>query len=603
MKEKLAQTFLQKLGILTSLNLEKICSDAEFTEKIEKQSKQLLIAGSTILDICNKKSKAKFFYENINLFKNADHAIMLFESIMEEFNLSPKSSFETIIEIYKTNNSTQNYIQNIYQTIEKFTSLDKPNIRDIIIANPQLLKCNMRKFYNNISILSTKFKLTNTTLAHIFTNSPLFFTKNGVLSSVKTISKILSLSPCELNYFLHEKYCIFLSPIIKLKDNLGSLIHVFNIDDADTTGVILATPQLLTIPKSNLYSFTQNIMRSFSYPNAMLDKIIFNSPHLVLSVHDDFSKKCHILSNSKIFVKRDLKEIILSAPNTLDMTIDQISQNVISISKYFALTSKNEILKFIRQCPYVISLNNLKDKIDCLKKYNIPLKFVKYNPNLLENQTILTGMKYLILKSFNLELYISYVLNMSIVEIISKLKYLHSNNHNLVDISLSPEIFENKYKISRNEFLQNKYISKNEINEFINIITDQPNFDNTNLHKLRSFFKVDYITQMRAVLSQYKSQSTPSQNKKLISKILQLLGIDMWDANNIAEILYKTTLSQRVVENIELMKKQEFDREQIINLIIKKPTILASSTLRLKDKFNESKNEFGFPSINFYKNI
>ena len=47
------------------------------------------------------------------------------------------------------------------------------------------------------------------------------------------------------------------------------------------------------------------------------------SPNLALENHNTIQSKCSTLANSKMFVKRDLKEIVLASPNVLNLSTNE----------------------------------------------------------------------------------------------------------------------------------------------------------------------------------------------------------------------------------------------------------------------------------------
>ena len=410
---------------------------------------------------------------------------------------------------------------------------------------------------------------------------------------------MLSLSPYELNYFLESNYQIFLSPITKLKDNLSSLIHIFQLDDSDTTGIILSCPQLLTIPKSNLYSFTQTIMRTFSYPNPELDRILFTTPSLATYDNAKLLHQCKMLSSCNIFVKRDLKEILLSSPTILSLTQDELISNILNLARLFKLSSEKQILEFVRLCPRAIAVRDIYRKLKLLDEYSIKLAHIVYSPSILKSQTILSAIKFLILKSVHQEYCIDSIIDMSIDELVSKLKFLHNINSSVNDISLCNELFENKYHITTSKLLKKYKTSPHELKQLFVAAFG----NNLKFNKFKTFFDTNYTEQMRIALSKIQCNSNTLKNKKSIAKILQILGIDIWDCESIANLLYKNVIAQRVLENIELLKKHEIPRDHIIEIITKKPILLASSTKRLNDKLNNLKNDYSYNIIKFYENI
>ena len=230
-KQNDIEIFLDKLGILSNTTYFSVCENKNLCNKIINHPDEMNVSISTLLNVKNHKNKIKFFLENINVFECADIAIVLWDDINNTFSISPSNSFDIVLSIFNQNTNAKNYIQNIFEMLKRFLNISDSEIKNIISQNPQFLKSDMKQCYNNFSTLTTKFHVSNEVLKQIFNICPLFFAKNDILPTIQVIKKMLNLDKYELDYLLSKNYSICLLPIKVLRENLSSLIHIFELYD------------------------------------------------------------------------------------------------------------------------------------------------------------------------------------------------------------------------------------------------------------------------------------------------------------------------------------------------------------------------------------
>jgi len=589
---KTIELFLKKLGILNFHTLNKVSSDIHFTNKIHETFDEMFESSQALLSDVPENKKSEYFTENIIAFSKSDEAATLFVALSSIFKIESKQLKGYVVNILNNNTNTQNFVENIFQMIEKNFSLTREEIIKIIEKNPKILGCNLKVYYNNLTVLSKKYKVKNTTLTYIFKNSPLYFAKNDLISSVYMISKMLSLSSLELDYLMLNSYNLLLSPILSLRENISSLINIFQLDDCDVISLIKTKPEILLIPKSSLYNFAKIVMRAFSCPESKLEKIICMCPNLLSLPQERLYSNSIKLLNFDIFVKKDLKEIMIEYPEILSIPPKYIANRVIKLSKLFSLSSAKNVTDIIRISPSILSINNLEEKIKKLTSYAIPENYIKIAPNILSSNSLTAAIKFSMLAPFNLEYELDNVINQPIKLINSKLKYLSINNGDYKDVTLSNKLFESKYKISYEDLLSNYQSSNESIIELIKLTKNKYNESDILYNKLKDFITADYLYEIKLFLSEDNNNLSQRNNKYKIKKILILLGLDFQDAESISSLLSPTVLSTNILAIISMLHALGFSRDEIILIIKRKPIILASNPKKLKEKYIDLKNEF-----------
>ena len=428
------ELFLEKLGIFNFSTLEKVSNNKQFSNKIQENFDEMIESSQALLINIPQTKKTAYFTKNIIAFSKADDAVILFNSLSSTFKIDAIQLKTYIVDILNNNISTQNFVENIFQMTENKLSLTREESIKIIEKNPKFLGCNLKVFYNNLTVLSDKYKVKKATLTHIFKNSPLYFAKNDLISSVYMISKMLSLSSLELDYLLLNSYNLLLSPILSLRENISSLINIFQLDDCDVISLIKTKPEILLIPKTSLYNFAKIVMRAFSCPESKLEKIICMCPNLLSLPQERLYSNSIKLLNFDIFVKKDLKEIMIEYPEILSIPPKYIANRVIKLSKLFSLSSAKNVTDIIRISPSILSINNLEEKIKKLTSYAIPENYIKIAPNILSSNSLTAAIKFSMLAPFNLEYELDSVINQPIKLINSKLKYLSINNGDYKDV-------------------------------------------------------------------------------------------------------------------------------------------------------------------------
>ena len=105
-------------------------------------------------------------------------------------------------------------------------------------------------------------------------------------------------------------------------------------------------------------------------------------------------------------------------------------------------------------------------------------------------------------------------------------------------------------------------------------------------YKLCEFFSSDYIKGIKLGLY-IQNQTHKTNNRMSIEFILTNLGFDNSDAKNILNVIPKFIDPSLLISNLELLNSYRLNREQIINIIQRKPIILLSNTRTLSERLQE----------------
>ena len=297
------------------------------------------------------------------------------------------------------------------------------------------------------------------------------------------------------------------------------------------------------------------------------------------------------------FVKRDLKDIIISSPQILIMPLKTISNNILKLSSNLLLTNENQLAKFIRQCPNVLAYNNISKKIKSLVSFEIPRAYIQIAPKILSTTTLITGIKYALLKPFNLTYELDDIISLDIDLITARIKYLSINHKPINDVTLIPSLFESKYKISSNILLRD-YSSTLENNLLLISISAKCLKNTKNYTQFISYFNPNFINTLKLSLTILQQNQEIIHNKNIveISLILSSLGIDECDIKLLTQIIPSYTSAIDVLSIIEILISLNLTREQIIKIILSRPTILLSSPNLIEEYIcdfnNSNKNIF-----------
>lgn len=578
-------------------------TNLDFCESINQNFNLAVYNCKTLLLDKNETKKTDYFINHINAFSNHEKTLYLAKEIQDTFNFDIKTCIEIATIISKNKDvETKNFCKNVISMLKNFLNTSESEIILSIQANPELLKHDMKTYYHNLYFLKSKFLVQSETINYIFKQSPLIFSKHDILSCVKIFFKCLALSSKEFNRFLIHNYTLLLTPSKTIRKNIGSLIYLFEFTDSEVTCLVRANPKILLIPKKSIHATSRALMHNFSVSEKQVKDMFQKCPSLACMSASKIEKKFKSLLSSNLFVKRDLKEIILYSPQILAMPNNKIASNILNISKYFNLTNDTEVSKFIRQCPQIVTINNLNSKLNNFKKYQITSDYLKIAPNVLSTQSIISGIKNALLYPFNLSYELDEVLNLDIVTLIQRIKYLSQNSKNMKDTILPAEIFNFNY-IDANILTNIRYYQIfDDAKKLIKATCQSLKKINNYYYKLCEFFSSDYIKDIKLGLY-IQNQTHKTTNRLSIEFILTNLGFDISDTKTILNVIPKYIDSSLIISNIELLNSFKLNREQIINVILRKPIILLSNTRALSERLQELCFDYNDNLEEIYKHL
>ena len=578
----------------------------ELIQKINLNTELETYNAQSLLFHIKPSKRLDYIVEHINAFIRSEKTLLLANDLEKYFNFDITNAIKTATIIASDKDAElENFCKNVISMLKNFLNIDENEIINCISTNPKFLRFSMKNYYHNLYYLSNKFNLEKQTLRYIFTHCPLIFAKIDLLSSVKILSKCLSLSTKDFNQFLIDCYKLCFIPATTVRKNIASLIYLFDFSDFEVMTLVRAYPKILLIPQKSLYESSRVLMHNLSLSEKQVKDMLLKYPKLLTISATKLEKKIKSLLSSELFFKKDLKDIVLSSPIVLDLPNNTIAKNILNLSKYFNLNTNSQISKFIHQCPSVLSYTNLKSKIKNLINYQIPIEYIKIAPKVLSSESILAGIKNAMLYPFNLNFELDNILSLDIISLASRIKYLSNNNKNIKDITLSNEIFNLTYHVSSNNLSFGYKTIIDNTKTLIKLSCEKSKNLSTVYTKLNSFLRYDYIDEIKfgLLLLNHDPITNSNKNRYEIEYILSILGLDLPETKYFLNIMPRYINSAMIITNLETLKSFGLSREQIINLIIKKPIILISNQRTLNEKLHELNFEYNDDINQIYNNL
>ena len=90
-------------------------------------------------------------------------------------------------------------------------------------------------------------------------------------------------------------------------------------------------------------------MHHASLSAADVKHIIMTTPRLVRLTSEKIENVCHKLYSSGLFVKLDIKKLIIQHPAILETSLVNVAENILNLSRIFELSDKKKYMLFLER--------------------------------------------------------------------------------------------------------------------------------------------------------------------------------------------------------------------------------------------------------------
>ena len=579
------EKFVNRYNLNSPTIKNKISEDKKFIYLLHNNFDEVIFSCDHIFSTLSPKNRKNFFVKNFKAFINPIKTLLLSNIIHTDFSIDIFNAVNCAVKLIEFDTEVNNFSKNIFDMFSENLEKDNNQTIQYLKSHPMFLSQDIKIVYRTLYELKNEYKIQTDVLCNTIEKTPYLFSNSNVIPNIYILKKTFKYSTAELNHLLNNDINILLAPTNQIKTNLTDFIKQLVLDDAKTVSIVKSYPQVLLIPKKVLFVVSRKIMRTFSISEKQFSQMLGTCPQILSLSPDTIEKFFNALTKDKLFVKGDLKDILLMCPYILLIKPTTIIKKMRDICSVFCIETKKEATRFVWKCPEILIISDIEKYIKPLEDVGLNRRYLKIAPVVLREQTIVTIIKFLFLHAFGLEYDLDMVISQSTNMITSKLKFLNLNNHPLKDAVIDNNKFFVKYKTTLTS-IQEKYpIDKDEIFNILKLACDKCNAPHL-LSKYFSFFFSSYITDINFMLSNINDQIS---NKLKIKKLLSLIGLSNQRAEIIAKQLEKTVTFSNCLMIMNILYSFGFSREEIINLILKKPTYLACDIKFFKDYLTELK--------------
>jgi len=554
-------SFLEK-----NTNIKNNLNSNEFIEKLE------LIKNLSNLSI----NKFKYlFLSLINHFENPDSIINCEKELEKILDVS-----KDILVVSAIKNSAY-YNEDFPKIIiSTFDFLSNDELNKLIHSNKFIITSDFKAVVNNLTALK-KIIPQNNSLSELLLKNPKIITLINLTDRINKLKTLFNLSKQEIGSFLVNYPNLLFVSITNIKETISYLSTEFYLSDFEIVCMIRNEPNVLLKSKEHIHSITRKLMKTFSISEAQIKDIILSYPKTLLLSEKDIYEKFENLSYSNLFVRLDIKNLVLSCPYILYEPLFILASNILLISKIFMLSEKKKISAFIRECPKTITSLNIKEKLVFLDQHGFSLATLIDFPKLLDYNQNLLAIKKIITEPFGIDYYLDELSQVDYDYLIKLIKFSKLENQKITFPVIHESDLQNVYKISLDEFNKKYSVSKKEMIKFTKIYS-------SNKHKQRLIslmFNSSFLNNLKILYNQSKNILNTT---KLSNTCLQLLGIEPSFASRICENIKQYTCPTNIINIIEILINNGYTREDIINLIESKPTILSCQPQLLHKEIKEN---------------
>ncbi|MBQ9790919.1 MAG: hypothetical protein IJW24_04970 [Clostridia bacterium] len=582
------QNIFQKLESATGIpaaRIEKLVLSHDgliekFTRNQNIQKNVSLIKAETELSDASFQVIFENFIQNFASIDEVQNLALMFE---KEFSIEHKLSLIHALKSQMLEFSDTTTIMRQLNEVFARLNFSVHQSKLIIQKCPTLLSTCTTQIHSNIDVFVKQYKLSQSSAAKIFFAMPRLLVVQDLKRRVATIKTIFDLDLLEIESFVLNFGDLLFVSNTQITQIIKYLSEELYFSDNEIVSTLRNFPAFIKKTKDDIKAFQRLLMKKVSLSTMQVKSVLLSAPQLIRLDPKQIESVCDKLYESGLFVKLDIKKLIMSSPVVLESNLKTIAENILNISRVFELNDKKSIRSFIRECPQTIISQTLKSKLVFLNSQNIPLSSIMITPRVLnQNQNIL-AIKHAILSTFGLGFHLDSVLDIDFQVLVSRIKFLGLSKLSLDDVSMSMTEFERTHGSKTESADFPRSFSKLEIS---NLISAKSN--NSCVRCLiAKMFKNDYATDLKIIanaIRKSKDQNETNSRKETIFSILETLGIEKDFARNISESIPCFVQTNNIATIIELLSLAGISREQIINLIQKRPSILTSRSMTISNE-------------------
>ena len=491
----------------------------------------------------------------------------------------------------RVSKTTLSSISPLLYELNNLLKLDYSDICYICYCCPDILEHNIYSIISNLNELKKTYNISSREIRYLFLKYPrlLLVTSDILKFKINLISTIFDFSSKDAFRMLYTFPELFYLEKNQVKKQIELISSCF-----DEYGIVVRKhfrrePRLLFVTKENIECVRKYLMRNCTLTENEVHKVFKTVPSVALmklSEIEEFFNSYY----PTYFVKRDIKEILNACPEFINLNPNSVKSKIEEIKSIFNIDQKRAC-ELVRKIPNILFYESCYDKIKGFSKFSISLEYLKNFPEICLAPEISLPINYIITRILKLEQNFDLISIMDTNLFVSRFLFMQSYGFTKYqDLLIKEDEFEKKYHISSKvlkvsyrldyKTLDNicKYYLnlKGKINNWVDIVFPEYSkiinyMYGTGLEKnqhprILSYFSVrekENITKTRFMMAEILKNYELNSNeiKMILNKFASLSPFIAYDLN----------------KNILLLKKYGCSQEDIVLLLLNKPSLFAFS--------------------------
>lgn len=490
------------------------------------------------------------------------------DQIQERFSFGVFDVFQMFYKCPALCNYSASAIEENLNELEKTVSISSRQMKYFVLKFPFMLIINHKLLEYKLNLLSTTFAVSKTEVLDKIMLCPdlLFISKAEVLNQTEMLSDVF--------------------------DGFGE----------ETRRILRICPELLFVSKKHIKELEKVMFYDFSFSNKQSNIIFKTCPELVFKT-DKQLKDIFMFYYPKYFVKRDLKEMVPKCPQFLRISPSVFKEKLKNISSALNASEK-EALLFIRRCPNILFFENPKTKLHGFKKFAINMEFLKFYPDVCMCQEFGIPLKFVFARILGLESEFDELCKINTKTLVSRFLFMQSKHiFEHKDLLLSEEKFFEKYKVSSDVLKICYIVTDDDLQKickyYVDLKDSLPKWSDIVFPEVKD---VERFLKEKPRENFSCSSYDILREKYLISKKTYSLMSSFFslylDRDECMFLLNKCKdlskcSSKNVLNTVNFLRKQGFAFEQIVQLLLLKPTLFTFFIGDLENLFDNVSKFYG----------
>lgn len=474
-------------------------------------------------------------------------------------------------------------VSSIYEMLKSKFGFAIFDAFEIFKKCPELCTASASSIEKNLSDLEKSFSLGSRQFRFLVLKFPFVLLLNNVLLEYKInlLSTVFAVSKSEaLDKMLVVPNLLFISKV-EIKNATAMLAELLDEFGEGVRRLVRTCPFLLFSKREHIKALKKIMFYDFSFSEKQTLIIFKTCPDLMLKTEQEL-KNIYEFYYPRYFVKRDFKEMVPICPEFMTMPFSLFSERLKVLQNSLG-TSEKEALSFARKCPNIL-LYNPKTKIDGFKKFGINLEFLKIHPNICVSHEFSIPLKFVLARILGLESEFEKLCEVDTRTIISRFLFMQSKKiYTHEDLLLSEEEFFKKYHVTSHVLKICYIVSDGDLQKICKYYVDLKG-------KLPMWSDIVFpeVKDVERFLKEKlcESYSCPMfevlHEKYLLSKkqydVIVTLRSLYLDKDECIYLLSKcndfaTCGAKNIINSVNFFRKQGFSLEEIIHLLLTKPTL------------------------------